>query len=63
MNKTKLTQISRYGGEEGYRAEMRRRRSLVKKPGLSGNSALARELANKRWKKDGHKKTTEDAAL
>lgn len=32
MNKATQTQILKYGGLEGYRAEMRRRRSLVKKP-------------------------------
>lgn len=29
LAKTRQTQVERYGGEEGYRAEMRRRRSLV----------------------------------
>lgn len=28
--KSKLTQVAKYGSEEAYRAEMRRRRSLVK---------------------------------
>ena len=30
LKKTKTTQIEKYGGIEGYKAEMRRRRSLVK---------------------------------
>lgn len=34
-NKAKLTQIEKYGSEEAYRAEMKRRRSLVKKPGFA----------------------------
>jgi hypothetical protein len=33
-NKAQDTQILKYGGEEGYKAEMRRRRSLVKTPGF-----------------------------
>lgn len=31
-DKAKQTQIEKYGGLEGYRAEMKRRRSLVKQP-------------------------------
>lgn len=31
-NKAHQTQRDKYGGEEGYNAEMKRRRSLVKKP-------------------------------
>lgn len=30
MDKSKQTQIEKYGGEEGYKAEMRRRRKLRK---------------------------------
>lgn len=30
MNKEHLTQLEKYGGVEGYSAEMRRRRALVK---------------------------------
>lgn len=30
LKKTKATQIEKYGGVEGYRAEMRRRRSMMK---------------------------------
>jgi hypothetical protein len=30
MDKSKATQIEKYGGEEGYKAEMKRRRSLRK---------------------------------
>jgi hypothetical protein len=29
---SRTAQILKYGGEDGYRAEMRRRRSMVKKP-------------------------------
>jgi len=29
LKKTRATQIEKYGGEEGYRAEMRRRRAMV----------------------------------
>lgn len=29
-DKSKLTQIAKYGSEEAYRAEMRRRRAMVK---------------------------------
>lgn len=28
MNKAKETQLEKYGGEDGYRAEMQRRRSM-----------------------------------
>ena len=30
MDKSKATQIEKYGGEEGYRQEMKRRRALRK---------------------------------
>lgn len=30
MDKSKATQIEKYGGEEGYRAEMKRRRAMRK---------------------------------
>lgn len=29
---SRTAQVLKYGGEEGYKAEMRRRRSMVKKP-------------------------------
>jgi hypothetical protein len=32
LKKTLATQIEKYGGIDGYRAEMRRRRSMVKSP-------------------------------
>ena len=35
MNKGHQTQLAKYGGVEGYRAEMKRRRSLVKNPGFA----------------------------
>ena len=48
--KSHLTQLKKYGGEDGYRAEMKRRRSLVKTYALQKTPGLAREIANKRWK-------------
>jgi hypothetical protein len=30
LKKTRATQVEKYGGEEGFRAEMRRRRSMMK---------------------------------
>jgi hypothetical protein len=39
--KTRATQVLKYGGEDGYRAEMRRRRSLVKAPG--GFASMSKE--------------------
>lgn len=36
MNQSKLTQIERYGGPEGYSAEMKRRQSLRKTHGTGG---------------------------
>lgn len=45
MNKSRTTQVERYGGEEGYRAEMVRRRALVKKPGFASMDEEKRRLA------------------
>lgn len=39
--RAKETQIAKYGGLAGYRAEMRRRRSLVKKKG--GFATMSKE--------------------
>jgi hypothetical protein len=30
LKKTRATQVEKYGGEEGFRAEMKRRRSMMK---------------------------------
>lgn len=49
--KARATQVAKYGGEAGYKAEMQRRRSLVKKPGFASMSeGKAAEAANKRWR-------------
>lgn len=41
LKKANATQIEKYGGIEGYRAEMRRRRLLHKKP--TGFSIMSKE--------------------
>jgi hypothetical protein len=49
--KARATQVEKYGGEAGYKAEMQRRRSLVKKPGFASmEKGKAAEAANKRWR-------------
>lgn len=48
-NLSHLKQIEKYGGIEEYRAEMRRRRSLVKRPGLKKKTELAK-AKDKAWK-------------
>lgn len=68
VNKSLVTQIAKYGGEEGYRAEMVRRRALVKKPGFASMDQEKRRLAaqkgginsgiNYRKQKDGQKENT-----
>ena len=50
-------QIAKYGGIEGYRAEMQRRRGLVKNPHQTfTDKQKAKEASkkglNKRWNKD-----------
>lgn len=49
LKKTKTTQIEKYGGIEGYKAEMRRRRSLMKsKTGFAIMSADKIKQAQKK---------------
>lgn len=49
LKKTKATQIIRYGGLEGYKAEMRRRRSMMKsKTGFAIMSADKIKQAQKK---------------
>lgn len=69
MNKSRTTQVERYGGEEGYSEEMRRRRALVKAPGFKSMDPEKRRLAaqkgginsgiNYRKNKDGQSNQTE----
>jgi hypothetical protein len=54
MDKAKQTQIEKYGGEDGYKAEMKRRRALVKKPGFASmdedkHKELSRLGGIRRW--------------
>lgn len=51
VSKSKLAQIKKYGGEAGYRAEMKRRAGLRKTigQGRQFNSTTAREAVRKRW--------------
>lgn len=59
--KTRQTQVEKYGGEAGYKAEMRRRRALVKKPGFASmEKGQAAEAANKRWRVYREKNRTEE---
>lgn len=49
LKKTKATQIEKYGGLEGYKAEMRRRRSMMKsKTGFALMSADKIKQAQKK---------------
>lgn len=49
LKKTKATQIEKYGGLEGYKAEMRRRRSMMKsKTGFAIMSADKIKQAQKK---------------
>lgn len=45
MNQSRDTQVEKYGGEDGYREEMRRRRKLVKDPGFRSMDPEKRRLA------------------
>lgn len=56
MNKSHQTQIEKYGGIEGYRAEMKRRRSLVKRYAFREDPELARKIAKGQWTRQAEQK-------
>ena len=64
LKKTKATQIEKYGGVEGYRAEMRRRRSMMKsKTGfamMSEDKIKQAQLKSARVRKSNAKKRTQE---
>jgi hypothetical protein len=63
VNKSLETQIAKYGGVEGYRAEMTRRRALVKSPGFKSMDRekllAAARLGGLNSRKNKHGKQTE----
>lgn len=57
---SKEAQLLKYGGEEGYRAEMRRRRALVKRPGFASmdtEKVKQAQLNSVRVRKENAKKS------
>lgn len=60
LKKTKATQIKKYGGLEGYKAEMRRRRSLMKSK--TGFALMSTEKIRQAQRKSAktRKKNAED---
>lgn len=60
MNRAKQTQIAKYGSEEAYKAEMKRRRSLVKKPGFAAMDPEKHKELSRKGGLSGKKTLPED---
>jgi hypothetical protein len=56
LKKTKATQIKKYGGLEGYKAEMRRRRSLMKSK--TGFAIMSKDKIKQAQLKSAQTRTT-----